>query len=52
MKSRCVTGGFSNKITAGGNGDDGSDGEGFGEFEDLQTGEKFGAGKGGKNMAF
>jgi ribosome biogenesis protein BMS1 len=51
MKSRCVTGGFSNKITAsgaGGNGDDGSDGEGFGEFEDLQTGEKFGAGKRGR----
>ena len=44
MKSRCVTGGFKNKITAdgGAQGGDDSDGEGFGEFEDLQTGEKFG----------
>jgi hypothetical protein len=49
MKARCVTGGYANKITAAGDGEAGesggagSDDEGFGEFEDLQTGEKFGA---------
>lgn len=45
MKQRCVTGGFANKITAGGtSASAGSDDEGFDDFEDLQTGEKFNAG--------
>lgn len=44
MKSRCVTGGYANKITAGGDADAAdSDGEGFDGFEDLQTGQVFGA---------
>lgn len=52
MKSRCVTGGYANKITAGGEaGAEGSDDdEGFDGFEDLQTGEVFGGG-GGKTGA-